>query len=57
MLDFGDIGVAGKLAQPSFLKFCPCTAASLGLLDVVPRTKVVGMFSMSGGNFPIEILA
>ena len=57
MLDFGDLGVAGKLAQPSFLKFCPCTAASLGLLDVVPRTKVVGMFSMSGGNFPIEILA
>ena len=57
MSDFGDLGVVRKLALPSFLKFCPCTKASLGLRDAVLWTKAVRVSSMSGGHFPIEILA
>ena len=57
MLDFGDLGVIEKLVLPLFLKFWPCTTASLGSQDAVLRTEAVGVFFMSEGHFPIEILA
>jgi hypothetical protein len=57
MSDFGDLGVAGKLVLPSFLRFWTCTEASLGLRDAVLQTEAVEVFSMPGGHFLIEILA
>jgi hypothetical protein len=56
MSDFGDLGVSGKPALPSFLRSWVRTEASLGPRDGVPRTEAVGMFLMPGGHFPIEIL-
>ena len=57
MSDFGDLGVAGKLALPSFYKYGPCTEAKLDSRDMILRTEAVGMFLISGGHFPIEIPA
>ena len=56
MSDFGDLGVVGELVLPIFLKYGPCTKASLGSRDTVPRAEAVGMFFMLGGHFQIEIL-
>ena len=57
MSDFDDLGVAGKLALPSFLRSWVRTEASLGSQDAVPRTEAVGMFLMPGGHLLIEIPA
>ena len=57
MSDFGDLGVAGKLVLPSFLRSWIRTEASLGSRDAVPRIEVVEMFLMPGGHFLIEIPA
>ena len=57
MSDFGDLGVAGKLVLPSFLRSWIRTEASLGSRDTIPRTEAVKVFSMPEGHFPIEILA
>ena len=57
MSDLGDLGVAGKLVLPTFQRYRPCTEASLGLQDMILRTKAIGMFLISWGHFSIEILA
>ena len=57
MSDFSDLGVAGKLVLPSFLKFWSCIVASLGSRDAVLRTGAFGMFLMPEGHFLIEIPA
>jgi hypothetical protein len=51
MLVFDDLGILGKLAIPSFLKFWTCEKSSLGLRDTAPRTEA------TGGPFSIEIPA
>jgi hypothetical protein len=48
---FDDLGVAGKLTIPCFLKFWTCEEASLGSRDMIPRTKAAGVFLYVGGSF------
>ena len=48
---FDDLGVPGKPAIPSFLKFRTCKKASLGSRDTVLRTEAVGVFFHAGGSF------
>ncbi len=57
MSELGDLGVAGKLALPSFQKYGPCTEASFGSRDADPRTEIVGMYLMPRGHLLIEIPA
>ena len=54
MSDFGDLGVAGKLVLPSFLKSWVHMEVSLGSRDVVLRIEAIGMFLMLGGHLLIE---
>ena len=44
MLVFSDLGVVGKVALPSFLKFWTCGKPSLDLRDMVPRTEATRVF-------------
>jgi hypothetical protein len=44
MLVFDDLGVLGKLAIPSSLKFQTCKKSSLGPRDTVSRTEAAGVF-------------
>jgi hypothetical protein len=48
---FDDLGVSGKPALPSFLKFYTCEEASLGLQDMVLRIEATGVFFHAGGSF------
>jgi hypothetical protein len=48
---FDDLGVLGKPALPSFLKFQTCKNASSGLRDTVLRTEATGVFFHDGGLF------
>jgi hypothetical protein len=54
---FDDLGVTGKLALPSLLKFWTCKEASLGSRDTVLRTEAAGVLLLMRGHFPIEIPA
>uniref|UniRef100_A0A2N9I6I2 Uncharacterized protein n=1 Tax=Fagus sylvatica TaxID=28930 RepID=A0A2N9I6I2_FAGSY len=49
MSDSDDLGIVGKLALPTFLRYRPCTEASLGSQDMILRTEAVGMFLMPRG--------
>ncbi len=51
MSDSGDLGVFGKLALPSLLKFWTCMKMRLGSKDTIPRTEAVGVFLHTGGPF------
>ena len=57
MSDFDDIGVAGGVTLPSFLKFWTCAKVSLGSRDTVLWTEAVRVFFHAGGHFLIEIPA
>ena len=46
---FDDLGVPGKPALPSFLKFQTCKNASSGLRDTVLGTEATGVFFHDGG--------
>ncbi len=48
---FDNLGVAGKLAIPSLLKFRTCENLSLGPGGTVPRTGAVGVFFLVGRLF------
>jgi hypothetical protein len=48
---FDDLGVPGKLAIPSFLKFRTCEKSSLGSRDKVPRTEAAGVLFHDRGSF------
>jgi hypothetical protein len=51
MSDFDDLGVVGKPALPSLLKFQTCAKASLGSRDMVPQTEVAKVFFHVRGSF------
>ena len=57
MSELGDLGVAGKLAFPTFQKYRPCAETSFGSQDAGPRTEAAGMYPMSRGHFLTVILA
>jgi hypothetical protein len=57
MSDSDDLGIVGKLALLTFLRYRPCTEASLGSSDMILRTEAVGMFLMLRGQFLAEIPA
>ena len=57
MSELGDLGVAGKLAFPTFQKYRPCAETSFGSRDAGPRTEAAGMYPMSRGHLLIEIPA
>jgi hypothetical protein len=48
---FNDLGVPGKPAIPSFLKFQTCEKVSLGSQDMVPRTEAAEVFFHAEGSF------
>jgi hypothetical protein len=51
MLVFDDLGVPGKLAIPSSLKFRTCKNSILGSRDTAPRIKAAGVFFHDEGSF------
>ena len=51
MLVFDDLGVPGKLAIPSSLKFRTCKKSSLGSRDTAPRINAAGVFFHDGWSF------
>jgi hypothetical protein len=57
MSDSDDLGIVGKLALPTFLRYRSCTEASLGSPDMILRTEAVGMFLMLRGQLLAEIPA
>uniref|UniRef100_A0A2N9IIL9 Uncharacterized protein n=1 Tax=Fagus sylvatica TaxID=28930 RepID=A0A2N9IIL9_FAGSY len=48
---FDDLGVTGKLALPSLLKFWTCKEASLGSRDTVPANRGCQSASPDEGSF------
>jgi hypothetical protein len=57
MSDSDDLGIVGKLALPTFLRYRPCIEASLGSQDMILRTEAVGVFLMPRGHLLAEIPA
>ena len=48
---FDDLGVTGKHAIPSFLKFWTCEEASLDSRDMIPRIEAARVFLHVEGSF------
>ncbi len=48
---FDDLGVPGKLAIPSSLKFQNCEKLNLGSGDTAPRIEAAKVFFHAGGSF------
>jgi hypothetical protein len=57
MSDSDDLGIVRKLALPTFLRYRPCTEASLGSSDMILRTEAVRMFLMLKGQLLAEVPA
>jgi hypothetical protein len=51
MSDFDNLGVLGKPALPSFLKFWTCEKASSSSRDTDLRTEATEVFFHDGGSF------